>query len=123
MLANNGLRVKAMRLDHRQGRVSVPAALRRHVATLAAGTLTRASGSLEETRVGPAWEDGTTVRRFVRVTARLVLTAAVIGGVVRVGRTILGRPSPSGPGDPIRTGSLDSWPAVPVAPGRDRSGT
>jgi hypothetical protein len=63
------------------------------------------------------------VRRFVRKTARLVLTAAVIGGVVRVGRRIIGRSSPSRPGEPIRTGSFDSWPAVPVAPGRDRSGS
>jgi len=62
------------------------------------------------------------VRRLVRVTARLVLITAVLGGVIRVGRTILGRTTASTTGDPIRTGSFDSWPAVPVAPGRHRSG-
>ncbi|HXQ76323.1 MAG TPA: hypothetical protein VN791_07505 [Acidimicrobiales bacterium] len=56
------------------------------------------------------------------MTARLVLLTALLAGVVRVGRTILGRPAGSTAGDPVRTGSFDSWPAVPVAPGRHRSG-
>lgn len=68
------------------------------------------------------------MRRFMRLITRLLLASAVLGGVVQIRRALLGRPSDSpgstgGPGDGgIRTGSFDHWPAVPVAPGRDRSG-
>jgi hypothetical protein len=62
------------------------------------------------------------VRRFVRVTARMVITAAVLGAALRIGRTILERLS-GGPGDgAVRIGSFDRWPTVPTAPDRRQPG-
>jgi len=58
------------------------------------------------------------VRRLVRVTARLMIVTAMVGAAIRVGRAILGRPSGVSGDGAIRTGSFDSWPTVPVAPGR-----
>ena len=62
------------------------------------------------------------MRRFVRKTARMLVVTALLGVVVRVGRAVLDRRPDSPRSDPIRTGSFDSWPAVPNAPGPDRSG-
>jgi hypothetical protein len=62
------------------------------------------------------------LRRFVGATTRLLLVTVVVGGAIRIGRTLLQRrPGPPGTGA-VRTGSFDTWPAVPLAPGRHRSG-
>jgi hypothetical protein len=62
----------------------------------------------------------------------MLLVTAVLGVIVRIGRKALDRPADDGPADSpradspradaIRTGSFDSWPAVPTAPGPHRSG-
>ena len=64
---------------------------------------------------------GSKVRRLVRLTVRMVITSAVLGIVLRVGRAILGRLA-GVPGEAIRTGSFDSWPTVPPAPDRGQPG-
>jgi hypothetical protein len=63
------------------------------------------------------------VRRFVRVTVRLALAAAAVTGVVRLAK--LRARSGTGPSgrQPVRTGSFDAWPPVPVAPGRPHPGS
>ncbi len=58
------------------------------------------------------------MRRLLRLTARLVLVSAVLVALTRVGVAVLGRLSGTPGGDAVRTGSFDSWPAVPSAPGR-----
>jgi hypothetical protein len=60
------------------------------------------------------------VRRFLRGKARLLLVTAALGAVIGVVRTFP-RQRTDSPGDGIRTGSFDTWPAVPVAPGRAQS--
>lgn len=62
------------------------------------------------------------MRRFVRRTVRMFLVTALLGVLIRVGRSILGRPDGVPGGDAIRTGSFDTWPAVPNAPGPHRTG-
>jgi hypothetical protein len=52
----------------------------------------------------------------------MVLVTALLGVVVRIGRKILDHQTDDAGSDPVRTGSFDSWPAVPTAPGPHRSG-
>jgi hypothetical protein len=52
----------------------------------------------------------------------MFLVTALLGVLIRVGRSILGRPDGVPGGDAIRTGSFDTWPAVPNAPGPHRTG-
>jgi hypothetical protein len=65
------------------------------------------------------------MRGFVRRAARLLVVTALVGLAVRVGRKVLTPPAGDSGGDAhrsaIRTGSFDSWPAVPNAPGPHRS--
>jgi hypothetical protein len=57
------------------------------------------------------------VRRFMRVATLLLFVSAALGAVIRLRRAVTG--GPSAPSEAaIRTGSFDTWPAVPVAPGR-----
>jgi hypothetical protein len=62
--------------------------------------------------------------RLVRWTVRLLLVSALITAVVnvvfRLARPLRDRSSDQAPLAPIRTGSFDSWPEVPTAPGRER---
>jgi hypothetical protein len=92
------------------------------VATLAVRCLTAGPGAKPD-GVGPVGvTGGISVGRFVRLTIRMLLVSAALTGLIRIGRTIFGRPS-GGPGDgAIRTGSFDKWPKVPVAPGRPHPG-
>ena len=71
----------------------------------------------------PGDERRSEVRRFVRVVARLVVVAGVVGAVIRVWQKVLRGSSGASGGHAIRTGSFDNWPAVPVAADRRRSGT
>jgi hypothetical protein len=62
--------------------------------------------------------------RLVRWTVRLLLVSALITAVVnvvfRLARPLRDPSSDQAPLAPIRTGSFDSWPEVPTAPGRER---
>jgi hypothetical protein len=59
----------------------------------------------------------------MRLATRMVLVTGVLGGLIGVVRVVMGRRSgPAEGGNAIRTGSFDSWPAVPTAPGRNPSG-
>jgi len=62
------------------------------------------------------------VQRFVRRAAGMMLFTALLGVVVRVGRKVLDRGADAPGAGAIRTGSFDSWPSVPNAPGSHRSG-
>jgi hypothetical protein len=66
------------------------------------------------------------VRWFVRRAGRIVLMTALVGVAIRVARKVFDLPADNPGGDAtrtaIRTGSFDSWPAVPIAPGPHRSG-
>jgi hypothetical protein len=65
----------------------------------------------------------TAVPRFVRVTVRLAVVAAAVAGAVRI-RRLMGGGRAGGPRSaPIRTGSFDTWPTVPPAPGRPHPGS
>ncbi|MGH9017766.1 MAG: hypothetical protein ACRDY1_08465, partial [Acidimicrobiales bacterium] len=62
---------------------------------------------------------GTTVRTVVRKVVRLLVVSAVVGTLVRAARARWGPATPTAPTDGgVRTGSFDTWPAVPAAPGR-----
>jgi hypothetical protein len=62
------------------------------------------------------------VRRLVRRTIGMVVVFAALGAAIRVGRAILRRRAADAGPAPIRTGSFDSWPTVPTAPGRSATG-
>jgi hypothetical protein len=65
----------------------------------------------------------TSVRRFVRLTVRLALAAAAVTGAFRMAK-LRARSGTGDPGKkPVRTGSFDAWPPVPVAPGRSHPGS
>jgi len=57
------------------------------------------------------------MRGIARRLGRLLIVAGVLAAAVAAGRAALARVAGE-PGEPNRRGSFDTWPAVPLAPGR-----
>ncbi|HXQ59345.1 MAG TPA: hypothetical protein VN799_04580 [Acidimicrobiales bacterium] len=62
------------------------------------------------------------MRGFVGRAVRTIVVSIAFGVALRIAQEILGRRSGDRRPAPIRTGSFDSWPAVPPAPGRPATG-
>ena len=60
--------------------------------------------------------------RFVRRTIRMMIISVSLGVAMRIAQQILEHRAGVPGGQPVRTGSFDSWPTVPPAPGRQATG-